>query len=63
MKPRVDLSEKGSDPFSTSQGGLARRHNTMAFLLALHLNATVAGKQAEPLDALVLQALSQVQGD
>ena len=55
--------EKGSDPFSTSQAGLARRHNTMAFLLALHLNATVAGKQAEPLDALVLQALSQVQGD
>ena len=54
--------EKGSDPFSTSQSGLARRHNTMAFLLALHLNATTAGKQAEALDALVLQALTRVQG-
>lgn len=47
----------------TSQAGLARRHNTMAFLLALHLNATTAGKEAEALDALVLQALNQVQGE
>ncbi len=46
-----------------SQSGLARRHNTMAFLLALHLNATTAGKQAEALDALVLQGLSQLQGE
>ncbi|MSQ98682.1 MAG: DUF2785 domain-containing protein [Xanthomonadales bacterium] len=46
-----------------SQAGLARRHNTMALLLALHLNATTAGKQAEALDALVLQALNRVQGE
>jgi hypothetical protein len=46
----------------TSQAGLARLHNTMAFLLALHFNATTAGKQAEPLDVLAMQALSRVQG-
>jgi hypothetical protein len=46
----------------TSQSDLARRHNTMAFLLALHFNATAAGEQAEPLDALVMQALSRVKG-
>jgi Protein of unknown function (DUF2785) len=46
----------------TSQSGLARRHNTMAFLLAMHLNATAAREQAGPLDALVMQALTRVQG-
>jgi hypothetical protein len=46
----------------TSQAGLARLHNTVAFLLALHLNATTAGKLAEPLDVLVMQALTRVQG-
>jgi hypothetical protein len=46
-----------------SQSGLARRHNTMAFLLALHFNATAEGKQTEPLGVLVMQALARVQGD
>jgi len=46
-----------------SQSGLAKRHNTMAFLLALHLDASTAGKRAEVLDALVVQALSRVQGE
>jgi hypothetical protein len=45
----------------TSQAGLARRHNTMAFLLALHLNATAGEKQAKPLDVLVMQAVTRVQ--
>jgi hypothetical protein len=46
----------------TSQSGLARRHNTLAFLLALHFNATAEGKPAEALDALVMQAITRVQG-
>jgi hypothetical protein len=45
----------------TSQAGLARRHNTMAFLLAMHLNASSAeGEQAERLDALVMQAITRM---
>lgn len=47
----------------SSQAGLARRHNTLAFLLVMHLNATAAGdKEDEALDKIVLQAISRVLG-
>lgn len=49
-----------SQAFS-SQQGLAKRHNTLAFLLAMHLNATAAGDaNSQELDLLVLQALSKL---
>ncbi len=53
---------KNWEEASESQAGLARRHNIMAFLLAMHFNATTAGKQAEVLDVLVLKALVELQG-
>jgi hypothetical protein len=54
--PLADWSEAYS-----SQQGLAKRHNTLAFLLALHLNATAAGTEAAAqLDGWVLQALQQL---
>jgi len=44
-----------------SQLGLARRHNTLAFLLAMHLNATAADdEQGKALDQWVMQALMQL---
>jgi len=44
-----------------SQLGLARRHNTLAFLLAMHLNATAAeDEQSKALDQWVMQALTQL---
>jgi hypothetical protein len=47
----------------SSQAGLARRHNTLAFLLVMHLNATAAGDAAdEALDKIVMQAISRVLG-
>lgn len=47
----------------TSQAGLARRHNTLAFLLVMHLNAGTAGdKQGTVLDKMVLQAIQRVLG-
>lgn len=49
-----------SEAFS-SQAGLAKRHNTLAFLLAMHLNATAAGDdQGKVLDQWVMQALQQL---
>ncbi len=49
-----------SEAFS-SQQGLAKRHNTLAFLLAMHLNATTASdEQGKELDQWVMQALSQL---
>ena len=46
-----------------SQSGLAKRHNTQAFLLALHFNA-IAGEQeqAAGLAELALQALTRMSG-
>jgi hypothetical protein len=47
----------------TSQAGLAKRHNTLGFLMAMHLNAGFGeGEQAEQLDALVMQAITRVLG-
>lgn len=44
----------------TSQAGLAKRHNTIEFLLAMHLNASsIEGEQAKQLDALVMQAITR----
>ncbi len=44
-----------------SQAGLARRHNTLAFLLAMHLNATAADDAAAAgLDELVMEALQKL---
>lgn len=52
--------EDWSEAF-TSQVGLAKRHNTLAFLLAMHLNASAAGDElGEILDQWVVQALSQL---
>ncbi len=49
-----------SEAFS-SQAGLARRHNTLAFLLAMHLNATAAADTAAAgLDAMVMKALQNL---
>jgi len=45
----------------SSQAGLAKRHNTMAFLLTMHLSAgSVEGDPAERLDALVVQAITRI---
>ena len=47
----------------SNQAGLAKRHNTLEFLMAMHLNAGFAeGEQAELLDALVKQAITRVLG-
>jgi hypothetical protein len=47
----------------SSQSGLAKRHNTLAFLLAMHLNASASeGEQAEALAAMVMQAIGRVLG-
>jgi hypothetical protein len=47
----------------TSQEGLARRHNTRAFLLALHFNATLAAdEQGAALAGLVVQAMTRLSG-
>ena len=49
-----------SQAFS-SQVGLAKRHNTMAFLLAMHLNASAAGDElGDELDQWVMQALEKL---
>lgn len=51
-----------SDAWST-QAGLARRHNTLAFLRALHVAASAAGDdRGNALAARVLEALHQVGG-
>jgi hypothetical protein len=45
----------------TSQQGLAKRHNTLAFLLAMHLNATTAKDEAgADLGRMVAEALQQL---
>jgi hypothetical protein len=47
----------------TSQEGLARRHNTRAFLLALHFSATLApDEQGAALANLVVQAMTRLSG-
>ena len=54
--------ETWSDAYA-SQAGLARRHNTLGFLQALHLSASIAGDEpGSALAALVLEAIRQVQG-
>jgi len=51
-----------SDAFST-QAGLARRHNTLAFLQALHVAAAAAGdERGAVLAAQVMEALRRVGG-
>jgi hypothetical protein len=51
-----------SDAYS-SQSGLARRHNVLAFLQALYLGASATGdEQGEALAAQVLGVLSRVRG-
>ena len=51
-----------SDAYA-SQAGLARRHNTLAFLQALHLSAIAAGdEQGAALAAQALDAVRKVQG-
>ncbi len=63
----LGISSPGSlgswvDSYS-SQAGLARRHNTLSFLLALHFNATLAGdEQGAALQDLALQAITRVSG-
>jgi hypothetical protein len=48
------------DAFS-NQTGLARRHNTMSFLLAMHLNASLADDElGTALDQWVVKALEQI---
>jgi hypothetical protein len=45
----------------SSQPGLAKRHNTLAFLQVMHLNASlVANEQGEELDQWVMSALQVV---
>lgn len=47
----------------SSQQGLAKRHNTLAFLVAQHLNASIEeDEQAERLAELVLAAIRKVVG-
>lgn len=54
--PLTDWSEAFS-----SQQGLAKRHNTLGFLLAMHLNATsVEDGQGNALDQWVVQALTKL---
>ncbi len=49
-----------SEAFS-SQAGLAKRHNTLGFLLAMHLHATAAeDEQGNKLDQWVMQAISKL---
>lgn len=49
-----------SEAFS-SQAGLAKRHNTLAFFLAMHFNATAAeDEKGKELDQWVMQALAQL---
>jgi hypothetical protein len=46
-----------------SQAGLARRHNTLAFLMAMYINADASDdEQGESLSTLVMNALTQVMG-
>jgi hypothetical protein len=46
-----------------SQAGLARRHNTLAFLLALHFNAAVGGGDGDAaLAGMAQQAITRVSG-
>jgi hypothetical protein len=45
------------------KAGLAHRHNTLAFLQVMHLNAgSVEGGEGERLDDLVVQAITRVSG-
>lgn len=54
--------ESWADAFS-SQAGLAKRHNTLSFLLALHFNAALADdEQGAALRDLALQAITRVSG-
>jgi len=54
--PLADWSEAYS-----SQQGVAKRHNMLAFLLAMHLNATAADNEAAmQLDGWVMQALQKL---
>jgi len=49
----------------SSQAGLAKRHNTLAFLLVMHLYATAAENEQgryEELDNMVMQAIDRVTG-
>jgi len=47
----------------SSQAGLAKRHNTLGFLMALHLNASMADDdQGRELDKWVIQAITRVLG-
>ena len=49
-----------SDSYS-SRVGLARRHNTLAFLMSMHLNATAyEDEQGEALAEIVMQAITMV---
>jgi hypothetical protein len=44
-----------------SNAGLARRHNTLAFLMAMYLNASaLEGEQGEALSAMVMEALERI---
>ena len=55
-KPLSDWSEA-----FTSQVGLAKRHNTLAFLQAMHVNAGAAGEEhGQVIDGWVMQALQQL---
>lgn len=57
---RANSLNDWSEAFS-SQTGLAKRHNTLDFLLATHLNATAAGDElGSELDQWVMQALGQI---
>lgn len=52
--------ESWNDAYS-SQAGLARRHNTLGFLLALHVYATASEAENDgALDAMVMQAIEGV---
>ena len=47
----------------TSQAGLAKRHNSLAFLLVMHLNASASDdERARGLDSMVMQAIKRVLG-
>lgn len=44
-----------------SQAGLARRHNTLGFLMALHVYATASGAEGDAaLDAMVIEAIARM---
>lgn len=45
----------------SSQAGLARRHNTLGFLMALHVYTTASGAETDKaFDAMVMQAIERV---